>query len=70
MVHRIGRIILFSLYVPFGSPVGRYLIEIFFFAYLAKHFYEVVSSPVGVKFLGGGIDDDCEHESCQAFFER
>jgi hypothetical protein len=38
------------------------------FAYLTRHFYDVVSSPVGEKFLGGGIDDDCEHESCQAFF--
>ncbi len=36
----------------------------------AKHFYEVVLSPVGVKFLGGGINEDCEHESCQAFFLR
>ncbi len=40
------------------------------FAYSARHFYDVVLSPVGVKFLVGGIDDDCEHESCQAFFER
>jgi hypothetical protein len=40
------------------------------FAYSARHFYDVVSSPVGVKFLGGGMDDDCHHESCQAFFER
>jgi hypothetical protein len=39
-----------------------------FFANSAEHFYEVVSSPVGVKFLGGGINEDCEHESCQAFF--
>jgi len=37
------------------------------FAYSARHFYDVVSSPVGVKFLGGGINDDCEHESCQTF---
>jgi hypothetical protein len=38
-----------------------------FFANSAEHFYEVVMSPVGVKFLGGGIDEDCEHESFQGF---
>ncbi len=36
----------------------------------AEHFYEVVSSPVEVKFLGGRINEDCEHESCQGFFLR
>jgi hypothetical protein len=24
----------------------------------------------GVKFLGGGINEGCEHESCQSFCER
>jgi hypothetical protein len=40
----------------------------FFFANSGEHFYEVVTSPVGVKFLDGGIDEDCEQESCQGFF--
>jgi hypothetical protein len=50
------------------TKIGRWLIEKIFFANSAEHFYEVVSSPVGVKFLGGGINEDCEHESCQGFF--
>ncbi len=41
-----------------------------FFANSAEHFYEVVLSPVGLKFLGGGINENCGHESCQGFFER
>jgi hypothetical protein len=48
--------------------IGRWLIEKKkISANSDKHFYEVVSSPVGIKFLGGGINEDCEHESCQAF---
>ena len=38
------------------------------FAKSARHFYKVVSSPVGVKFLGGGINETCKFESCQGFF--
>jgi hypothetical protein len=44
----------------------RWLIEKTF-AKSARHYYEDVSSPGGVKFLGGGLNEGCEHESCQAF---
>jgi hypothetical protein len=33
----------------------------------ARHYYEVVSSPVGVKFLGGGKNEGCEHETVRIF---
>ncbi len=37
------------------------------FAESARHYYEVVSSTVGVKFLGGGINEGCEHETVRIF---
>ncbi len=45
---------------------SRWLIEKAF-AKSARHYYEVVSSPVGVKFLGGGINEGCEHETVRIF---